>query len=175
MTILGIDGSLRSTGWAVIDLDFKLIDMGVFPTKKTNDEIIDETIYAITRHLAEQVDHYDVKAAGIEDGFVGINKQTSLVLSRVRQGIVTGLQIHRPMQMVYLQPSKVRSLLMHKGSATKEEVANYIRFIYRNDPRIEALGPLNDGKGKSKNSDIYDAIASALATACQLNPKFSLK
>ena len=56
---------------------------------------------------------------------------------------------------------------MQKGDASKEEIANYIRFIYKKNQDLQALGEFCDKNNKSKNSDIFDAIAVALSGATQ--------
>ena len=170
MNVLGIDASLRSSGWAIVNgQTLELLDFGVIKTKKTSDENIDQTICDIAKELLAYCQKYNVQAIGIEDGFVGKNMKTALTLARVRQGIITGLMMNG-VQVVYLQPSLVRSILMQNGSASKEEVAARINFIYQGNERIAALGPFCDKNNKQKNSDIYDAIGVGIATSCTINP-----
>ena len=69
----------------------------------------------------------------------------------------------RGIRLIYLTPSEIRKKLMNNGSATKEEVAEYIRKYYEYDDSIQNLGEFNDKPNKNKNSDIYDAISIALA------------
>lgn len=170
MNVLGIDASLRSTGWGIITAsNLQLVDFGKIQTKKTADENIDQTIFEIAQELLHYCDVYHVEAVGIEDGFVGKNMKTALTLARVRQGIITALMV-RGIPMIYLQPAAVRSIFMQDGAASKEAVAHRIQFLYRSDERIAELGPFSDKNNKQKNSDIYDAIGVAIAASCRLNP-----
>ena len=171
MNVLGIDASLRSSGWAIINkASLELVTFGVIKTKKTSDENIDETICHIAEELLNYCQQYDVQAIGIEDGFVGRNMKTALTLARVRQGIITVLMV-QGIQVVYLQPSLVRSTFMQNGAASKEEVAERIQLIYHSDSRLSELGPFCDKNNKHKNSDIYDAIGVGIATSCVINPR----
>lgn len=159
--IFSIDASLRSTGWAVVD-ETGVIATGKVTTTKTKQENVDETIVKITRDLIAIADEYHADCIGLEDGFVGKSGKTSLQLAGLRQSIITGFYFSgRP--VVSLHPSRVRSLVMKKGNAGKEEMADYIVKQYGHQPSVAALGEFNDRACKAKNSDMYDAIAIGLA------------
>lgn len=159
--IFSIDASLRSTGWAVVD-ETGIIATGKVTTTKTEQENVDETIVKITRDLIAIANDYHADYIGLEDGFVGKSGKTSLQLAGLRQSIITGFYFSNH-PVISLHPSRVRSLVMKKGNAGKEQVAEFIMNRYGHQPSVAALGAFNDRPCKAKNSDMYDAIAIGLA------------
>lgn len=166
--VLGIDASISSTGYAVVDNDkFNTVaDFGKIVTKKNNkiETHLDEDcrICHITDTLSKIIDNNIVTIAVMESQFLGRNAKTGMQLSRLRGAIMYMLR-SRGIRLIYLTPSEIRKKLMNNGSATKEEVAEYIRKYYEYDDSIQNLGEFNDKPNKNKNSDIYDAISIALA------------
>jgi Holliday junction resolvasome RuvABC endonuclease subunit len=166
--ILGLDASISSTGWAVVDSDNNLIDFGKLVTKK--DKKIDENldndrrIFYIASSIGELFRKYNITDISMESQFLGKNAKTALQLSRLRGALMMVCKLNG-IDLDYDSPNEIRLNLMGKGNASKEEVCDYIRFIaYPDDERVQAMGELNDKSGhKDKNSDMYDAIATALA------------
>lgn len=163
--ILGIDGSLSSTGWCVRD-DDKIINGGKITTKKNpkinefEDE--DNRIVFICVNILEICKKYNIDNVCMEGQFISAiqSKKTAMQLSRLRGGITTLLKVNGK-NIKYRQPSEVKKLITGRGNATKEEVAEAIIRIYENSPFVQNLGPFNDRQCKDKNSDIYDSIAIA--------------
>lgn len=165
--ILGLDASISSTGWAVVDSDNTLIDFGKLVTKKdkTIDENLDNDrrIFYIASNIGELFKKYNITDIWMENQFLGKNAKTALQLSRLRGALMMVCKLNG-IDLEYPAPTEIRMHLMDNGAATKEEVCDYIRLVvYPDDERVQALGELNDKPNKSKNSDIYDAIATALA------------
>lgn len=166
--VLGIDASISSTGYAVVaDDEFDTaIEFGKLTTKKNNsiDKYIDEDnrVFYITNALAEIIDRNNIKSACMEAQFLGRNAKTALQLSRLRGAIMYMLK-SKGVEIEYLTPSEIRKLLLNNGSATKEEVADYVRKYYKDNQSIQDLGEFNDKPNKNKNSDIYDALSIGLA------------
>ena len=60
-------------------------------------------------------------------------------------------------ELFYFAPAEARKLFFGNGAAKKLDIANYIR------ENIVDLGVFDDTSRKSKNSDMYDAIAIGIA------------
>ena len=162
MNILGIDPSLSSTGYAIVDSDTKeLIKKGRICTFKTDST--DDRIQKIIFHLESFNSMVD--KVGIEDGFVGKGKQTSLVLSELRGAIIAYYK-YNYYEVNHELPSAIRKNFNLPGNAKKEDVAKEVLKYY---PNLESeIGPYNDKTGKNKTSDIYDAISIALSFASRI-------
>lgn len=166
--ILALDASISSTGYAIVDYDNTLIDFGKLTTKKdknaTNSNLDDDRrIYYIASEIGKLFSKHTITAVSMEAQFLGKNVKTAMQLSRLRGALMMICKLNG-IDIKYPTPGEIRVSLMGKGNATKEEVADYIRFtVYPDDIRIQNLGELNDKPNKAKNSDMYDAIAIGLA------------
>lgn len=188
MMVLALDASLSSTGFAVVRNDFALFEFGKITTKKqvvkkkkeetttkkkakprkTLEERIaeqvdeDNRIFYISSNIMELFDKYKIDAVTMEGQFAYQNVKTALQLSRLRGALMMACKL-KGVSLEYPEPSVIREQLMGNGDATKEEVADYIIEMYKDNENVKALGPFNDKQNKGKNSDIYDAIADGVA------------
>lgn len=164
--VLALDASISSTGFAVVDYDNTLLDCGKITTKKNkkvdNDIDDDNRIVIIANAISELFKKYNMKEVSMENQFVRNNIKTAMQLSRLRGALMMICKLNGA-TLYYPTPSQIRSDLMNNGSATKEEVAEYVRLFYINNSMVQALGEFNDRQCKDKNSDIYDAISIGLA------------
>lgn len=166
--VLGIDASISSTGYAVIKNDKfnTAVEFGKLTTKKNNkiDKNIDEDnrIFYITNELSKIIDRNNITVAVMESQFIGKNIKTGMQLSRLRGAIMYMIK-SKGIEIEYLTPSEIRKTLLNDGSASKEDVAKYIREYYKDNQFVQELGEFNDKANKSKNSDIYDALSIGLA------------
>jgi crossover junction endodeoxyribonuclease RuvC len=165
--VLGLDASISSTGWAIVDSDNNLIDFGKLTTKKDkniNENLDnDRRIFYIASSIGDLLRKHNITDIWMENQYLGKNAKTALQLSRLRGALMMVCKLNS-LDIEYPTPSEIRMHLMGNGSASKEEVADYIRFVvYPDDERVQAMGELNDRPNKNKNSDMYDAIATALA------------
>lgn len=166
--VLGLDASISSTGWAIVDSDNTLVDFGKLTTKKDKNALDtnlddDRRIYYIASEIGKLFFKHDITAVSMEAQFLGKNVKTAMQLSRLRGALMIICKVNG-VDVEYPTPSEIRVNLMGKGNVTKEEVADYIRYLaYPHDSRIESLGEFNDRQCKAKNSDMYDAISIGLA------------
>lgn len=159
MNILGIDAAYSTTGYAVLETKTKkLIDAGKIQTsvKYTDDVRIENLFY----ELLDIINKYNIDTAIIEDGFIGNNGKTALQLSYLRGGLVLLLRHHKILVVKQL-PSSIRKSLGIGGNAKKEQVAEKVANIYKNDLLLKQIGPYSNKQNKNKTSDIYDAISIA--------------
>lgn len=160
--ILGIDASLTSTGYCVMQEDGeKLLEIGkITPHPKKLTE--EQRIFEIANTIDNLIQKYNIDKVAIEAQFLHKNPKTSMQLSRLRGALGYVTTLHN-CSIENLPPSTVRKLIMENGSAAKEEVAEFIKERYKTDTNVIDLGDFCDRNCKAKNSDIYDAIAIALA------------
>ena len=158
--ILALDASISSTGYAVINSDKALVEFNKITTKSKEAE--DDRIFKISNKVKELIETYNINTVVMEAQFLGRNVRTAMQLSRLRGAIIFVCKLLQ-VDLIHLMPSEIRKFLFNNGSASKEEVANFIKGFYINDENVQALGEFNDRQCKAKNSDIYDAISIALA------------
>lgn len=162
--VLGIDASLTSTGWSIIDREtLNVVDVGRIQTStKMGDD--DERIAFIIDSLLEIKEKYRVTDVGLEDGFVQRNKRVGLVLAKLRGGVTFVLRVTGA-TVCSMQPSEVKLHFMGegKGNTKKEEVAQVILEHYPENQLVQGLGEFDDSQSKKKNSDMYDAISIGVA------------
>ena len=165
--VLALDASISSTGYAVMSNESGYVsDFGKITTKKNNkvdaNEDEDNRIFYITKMIKKIIEENPISVVIMEAQHFGKNAKTAMQLSILRGAIMYMIK-SQGLQIIYMQPASIRKNLMDDGSASKEEVANYIRKYYEYDERIQEIGEFNDKQNKSKNSDIYDAISIGLA------------
>lgn len=160
--ILGLDASISCTGYAVMNNDTTLVEFDKITTKPKEDE--DDRIYKISIKIKRLIEEYDVDTVILESQFLGRNAKTAMQLSRLRGAIIFICKFLN-VRLIHMPPSVIRMNLLGvgKGSASKEEVAQYISEYYINNEEVQNLGEFNDRQCKAKNSDIYDAISIALS------------
>lgn len=155
--VLSIDASLSCTGYAVLDKDTKdIVDVNKITTTSKIEE--GERIFNITNELTEVMDKYDIKEVVMEDQFLGKNAKTAMQLSRLRGAIDFAVRL-KGYRIEYIQPPLIKKIFTGLGNASKEDVANRIIEVYKDNIYVQALGPFNDKQNKQKNSDMYDAIS----------------
>lgn len=158
MTVLGIDPSLSSTGYAVIE-NRKIIASGKIQTNPSNGDT-DTRIQLIIKELIITAGLHNIDAVMMEDGFSGVNIGGSLKLAELRGAIIFYFK-YNGIKIVHKQPKEIRKILGLKGNAKKEEVALALQNMYPN--LKNEVGEYSDKANKNKTSDIYDAISIGLS------------
>lgn len=159
MIVMGIDASLSSTGFAIMNIkenDIEFLEIDKIQTKKEHYRSEDFRICAITDRLKEVIQKYNIECIVLEEQFMSKNSKTVLSLRKML-GSIMYMAIHNKVQVEYLYPSTTRKLLMDNGKARKEDVASYIQENYID------IGEYTDKTGKNKTSDMYDALALGIA------------
>lgn len=173
MIIIGLDLSLSSTGYNIIDGEGKIITYGTICTDaKKNNEY--ERIFIIANRCRDLIREYGVDYVICENSFFGGNARTSITLARLL-GAVAYITIEEEKTLDLITPSASRKMLLGSGKSTKEDVAEYIR------KEILDLGEYSNkaikSKGIEKTSDIYDSLCVSFAwlKKYKLNEKYDNK
>lgn len=153
---LGLDISLNSTGYAILDSSKNLIDFGVFAYKTSkNEEGTKELLYKKikfqSKKLIELLEQYKPEKVFIEKPSFGSFKFSNSITPIIE---VTGVLKFILGDYNYIPeaypPTTVKKIATGKGNAKKEEVQIAIKKLY---PSLDsAIYP----------SDVYDAIAIGL-------------
>ena len=148
MRILGLDPSLSSTGWGVIEVTanrLQYVADGFIPTSPKMP--IEERLDIIFNTLSEVIETYQPVEAAIEKTFLNSNPETSLKLSMAR-GVVILAAGHYHLPLFEFDPTKVKKALVGVGNADKNQVETMVKILL---PGC-----------KPKNNDSSDALAMAI-------------
>ena len=148
MRILGLDPSLSSTGWGVIEVEnnrVRYIADGFIPTNTKAP--IECRLFEINKVLREVINSYKPDEAAIEQVFLNSNP-----ISTIKLGMARGVVMMTPAQfeipVTEYEPNKVKKAVVGVGKAEKSQVETMVKILL---PGC-----------KPKNNDSSDALAIAL-------------
>ena len=157
--LLGVDPSLRGTGYGVVKLGGDVpttLDQGTIkcPAKWSRSECL----VAITRTLRETISQYAPTVCAIEGLFFAQNVKTALIMGEAR-GAAMAAVAEAGLEIFEIAPRKVKQSIVGYGNAQKLAVAKMVQ-------RMLALEEL-------PAPDAADALALAL-TYAHLNKRFAI-
>lgn len=148
MRILGLDPSLSSTGWGIIEVEnnrVKYIADGFIPTDTKAP--IEERLNEINKVLREVIEAYKPDEASIEQVFLNSNPTSTIKLGMAR-GVVIMTPAQYGISVTEYEPNKVKKAVVGVGKAEKAQVKTMVKILL---PGC-----------KPKNNDSSDALAIAL-------------
>ncbi len=152
MIVMGIDPSLRSTGYAFLlhwKGRFTPVALGlIIPPRRFGKADSLRYIHDVVEDLAER---HNPHGFGIEAGYVGLNSQTALLLGEVRGAVLAGISSDA---VVEVEPTLAKLCVAGDGRATKSEVCRAVRNLLE----LEEMPTF----------DVADAAAVAVAAAPDL-------
>ncbi|HTG45360.1 MAG TPA: crossover junction endodeoxyribonuclease RuvC, partial [Verrucomicrobiae bacterium] len=157
--IIGIDPSLRGTGFGVIrcgQLHPETLSYGTITCSAGWDR--SRCLLRILETVREQVQKYNPTACAIEGLFYAQNLQTALIMGEARGAALASLA-EQGLEIFEIAPRKVKQAIVGYGAAEKHAVAKMVQ-------RMLQLGELPE-------ADAADALALALAFA-QETGRFNL-
>ena len=160
MRILGLDPSISSTGWGIIDVEGSRLSYkadGFIPT--SNKLPLSERLHIIHDELQKIIEQYKPDEASIEVTFLNTNPETSLKLSMAR-GVVFLMPSLYNIPLYEYEPNKVKKALTGVGKADKNQVETMVKILL---PGC-----------KPQNNDSSDALAIAI-THANLRNSFNSK
>lgn len=123
MIILGIDPAIRVTGYGVIKVSgrtIEILDCGVI--KNTQKMAHSECLRRLAGGIRQLVGAFAPEHAALEDPFLGRNASTAIILGMARGAILTTLAEAGVTSFAY-SPMTAKKSAVGLGSATKEQVA----------------------------------------------------
>lgn len=148
MRILGIDPSLRSTGYAVIEGDRKkqkVIEFGLIKTRGS--EPLEDSLKHIAALIEKVVREHSPDGLAIENIFTARNNRVALQLGHVR-GVIIQVCTSCGLQVYPYAATKIKETVAGYGRASKEQVQHMV---------VTTLGLT-----ETPPPDAADAIAAAL-------------
>ena len=157
--LLGVDPSLRGTGYGVVKLVGEVpatLDQGTIkcPAKWSRSECL----VAISRTLRETIDQHAPTVCAVEGLFFAQNVKTALIMGEAR-GAAMAAVAESGLEIFEIAPRKVKQSIVGYGNAQKLAVAKMVQ-------RMLALEEM-------PAPDAADALALAL-TYAHLNKRFAI-
>ena len=140
MRILGLDPSLSSTGWGIVEVENNRLRYVADGFIKTDPKLpIYDRLAVIHRALNEVIETYHPQEAAIEQVFLNENPTSTIKLGMAR-GVV--------IPVCEYEPTKVKKAVVGVGRAEKSQVETMVKILL---PGC-----------KPKNNDSSDALAMAI-------------
>ena len=153
MRILGLDPSISSTGWGIIDVYGNRLSYVADGFIATSAKLpLSQRLNQIYQELEKVIELYKPDEASIEITFLNSNPETSLKLSMAR-GVVFLMPALHNIPLYEYEPNKVKKALTGVGHAEKNQVETMVKIL------LPGCQP--------KNNDSSDALAIAI-THCNL-------
>ena len=136
--IMGIDPGTNVMGYGVLGVNGKkpeLIVMGVLKLNGFESHYL--RLHRIYQRVAALVEQYLPDELAIEAPFFGKNVQSMLKLGRA-QGVAMAAALSRDIPIAEYAPLKIKQAVTGSGSASKERVANMLKYIDRKSTRLNS-------------------------------------
>lgn len=146
--ILGLDPSLSSTGWGIIEAEnnrLRYVADGFIPTETKTP--IAERLAQIKNALCDVIEFYKPDEAAIEQVFMNTNAVSTIKLGMAR-GVVMMVPALYNINVTEYEPNKIKKAVVGVGKAEKNQVETMVKVLL---PGC-----------KPKNNDSSDALAIAI-------------
>ena len=134
MKILGIDPSLRRTGWGLVKCLDNTIEHIAHGVIKTSDKMsTDKRLYNLQKDALELLANYLPDVICVEETYCGINPITTLKLGFASGALLSA--IGSTNKEVFMYPTrKVKQIVTQNGSSSKDEVRDcVVKFLKLED------------------------------------------
>lgn len=129
--ILGIDPGTNVMGYGLIKVvgnKASMLAMGVIDMRKMHDPYL--RLGRIFDRITGIIEEYLPDEMAIEAPFFGKNVQSMLKLGRA-QGVAMAAALSRDIPIAEYAPLKIKQAVTGSGSASKERVANMLKYILK--------------------------------------------
>lgn len=148
MRILGLDPSLSSTGWGIVEVENNRLRYVADGFIKTDPKLpIYDRLAVIHRALNKVIETYHPQEAAIEQVFLNENPTSTIKLGMAR-GVVILAPALFGIPVCEYEPTKVKKAVVGVGRAEKSQVETMVKILL---PGC-----------KPKNNDSSDALAMAI-------------
>ena len=155
MRVLGIDPSLQSTGFGVIeysDNSYSVLEYGVI--KPSRQLLLLHKINMIRNRLEEIIRTHEPEEVAIENPFYAQNVKTAITLGQVRGAVLVAVASQNCPLHEY-SALEIKKSVTGYGRADKDQVIAMVKILL-------------DLQGEEMGSDAADALAAAF---CHLNTR----
>jgi crossover junction endodeoxyribonuclease RuvC len=159
MRVLGIDPSVKSTGYSVLEYQndsYSVLKYGVIKPPRKKD--FHHKINDIKCAIEEIIQEYDPEEVAIENPFYAQNIKTAITLGQVRGATLIAVAAQNRPLFEY-SPLEIKKAVTGYGQADKNQVMHMVKtLLHIGDERME--------------TDASDALATAY---CHLNTRLFQK
>lgn len=153
MKIMGIDMSLTSTGWGVVEYDgYDFVHIAHGRIKTTAKQSWRYRLAKLHNATKQLIEKYQPDCIAMETVFVGKNTKTALAHSEGRGSVVCAIPL--TIKFSEYHPSTIKSYVSGNGSASKKQMQEAVR--------------LRLGLSKRPQNDAADALGVAMTHGWQL-------
>lgn len=132
--VLGIDPSLRGSGFAVLDYtphrDVRVLETTTLKLKSDISQI--ECLGAISHQVEDFIDQHEIKHVAIEQTIYVQNFQTAQILGAARGAAIAAASM-RGLPVFEYAPLRIKQAIVGAGRASKEQVARTLQSITGTD------------------------------------------
>ncbi|WP_269524136.1 crossover junction endodeoxyribonuclease RuvC [Coraliomargarita parva] len=132
--VMGIDPSLRGTGFAVIDYrssqEIRVLESVTLKLKQALSQI--ECLGAIAHQVEDFIDQHQIRHVAIEETIYVQNFQTAQILGMAR-GAAIACAAMRGLPVYEYAPLRIKQAVAGTGRASKEQVARTLRQLTGTD------------------------------------------
>ena len=129
MVILGIDTSLRSTGYGAISAEgSRLKTLGYGTIRNSPKAPLTECVSHIYSRMSELLEEYAPDSVAVESVIYGKNAMTMLVLGEAR-GAVLAAAASRGVPVYEYEPRRMKKSVCGNGLAEKEQIQRMVKTL----------------------------------------------
>lgn len=148
MRILGLDPSLSSTGWGVIEVEnnrIRYVADGIIKTTPSSD--LASRLSKLHQGICEVIELYKPDEAAVEIVFVNNNPFSSMKLGQARGAVILAPAMFK-IPVAEYEPNLVKKAVVGVGHADKHQVETMVKILLPG--------------AKPVNNDASDALAIAI-------------
>lgn len=144
MRILGIDPGLRVTGFGVVDADGqqrRYVASGCI--RSPEKEGLPQRLHCIVEGIFAIIDEYQPQQVAIEQVFVNVNPQSTLLLGQARGAAITAAVLKR-LPVAEYTALQVKQAVVGHGKAAKQQVQDMVQrlLLLQGSPQADAADAL---------------------------------
>lgn len=161
MKILGIDPGLRATGFGVIVVNgncMNYVTSGVIRTD-ANQLDLPKRLGIIFHSLNELITEFEPDAAAIEQVFVNVNPQSTLLLGQARGAALCALVTHQ-LSVAEYTALQLKQAVVGNGRANKKQVQEMVKHLLHlpSAPQADAADALGIAICHAQNRQLLSLL-----------------
>ncbi|MCI4445508.1 MAG: crossover junction endodeoxyribonuclease RuvC [Candidatus Aminicenantes bacterium] len=155
MRVLGIDPSLQSTGFGIVEEkghNLQAVAYGVIKTERR--AVFPRRLNEIRMEVEKLIDHFQPEEVSIENPFYARNVRTAISLGQVRGAILVAVA-SKNLPLFEYSALEIKKSVTGYGQAEKDQVQRMVKILLNLEDELMSL-------------DASDALAAAI---CHLNQR----
>ncbi len=147
MKVMGIDPSLNSTGYCIIEREgekLSILGKGVI---KTPQKSVSEKLHSLVKNIKEIIDFYSPEEVALENVYNSPFKKSSILLA-LSSGALISAVCEKNKPLFQYTTTEVKKAVTGWGRADKKDVERMVKRLLKIEGRL--------------SSDVSDAIAVAI-------------